>query len=501
MEEKPSIAQRSVNSLGWTLFTSAILTVLGFGRSVLLARLLPIDVFGVYAFATSLISLTSPFATWTAGNAFLHRTPETQDEDYAAAVLFTLKLILISIWASIIIIGTILFSTGQNRTALLVLTIISGLTQLTEVPRLILIRRIVHRRLAILELLDAFLSIFVALGLAWRGVTLWALLATNVVTLVLSIIVLFIWRPVWRPRLAWSTSVIRYYFSFGSKTLIATLITQALDRLDDLWTGSFLGTTALSFYSKSYTFATYPRKIAANPINSVAGGIYAELKTDRLRLSKAFFRVNALLVRSGFLLGGVLALIAPEFIRLLLGERWLPMLSIFRLMLLFTLFDPIKATVGQLFVAVGKPEQILKARFIQLCILVAGLFSLGLWLDVSGVALAVDAMLVAGIIILLWQARMYVDFSVRRLIGIPFLALAVALLVGLLIGNCWGPNAPDLWKGVVKGAAFLIVYGAILLTGEYRHLVKLFSFAWSLLTYRAVKSDQAKGDCRSPHNE
>ena len=44
------------------------------------------------------------------------------------------------------------------------------------------------------------------------------------------------------------------------------------------------------------------------------------------------------LIQFAYLLGAVLlALVAPEFIRLALGAKWLPMLTAFRLMLVFTL--------------------------------------------------------------------------------------------------------------------------------------------------------------------
>lgn len=464
-----------------------MLTVLGFGRSVLLARLLPIEVFGVYAFAGSILAITSPLATWTTGNAFLHRAPETQDEGLAAAVLLTLKLILMSIWASVVIIGALIFTSGQNRVALVVLTVVSGLGQLTEVPRLILTRRIVHRRLAIIQLLDAFISTFVVLFLAWRGVTLWALLASNLVTLVLNVGALYIWRPVWKPYLTWSTPVVRYYLSFGSKSLVATLIAKALDELDDFWTGVFLSNNSLSFYSKAYNFATYPRKIVANPINSVAAGIYAELKGDRLRLSQAFFRVNAFLVRSGFLLAGLFALIAPEFIRLLLGERWMPMLNVFRLMLIFTLFDPIKVTIGDLFIAVGKPEMIVRARIIQLGIMIAGLFTLGLWLDIAGVALAVDVMLVMGIALLLWQARGYVDFSISGLFGPPFLALVIAAALAAFISNLPAVNGSDWLTGLTKLSVFTICYGLVIFMLEHKKLMEIAAYMLRTFSRNQIK--------------
>ena len=65
-------------------------------------------------------------------------------------------------------------------------------------------------------------------------------------------------------------------------------------------------------------------------------------------------------------MAGLLALIAPEFIYLVIGRQWLPMLDAFRLMLLFTLLDPIRGTLANLFIAVGKPEKVLWARLAQL---------------------------------------------------------------------------------------------------------------------------------------
>jgi O-antigen/teichoic acid export membrane protein len=459
------LARRSISSVGWNMAGGMAGMVVLFVRSVLLARLLPVDVFGVYAGAGALVVLTAVFATFGMGGAFLHRSAETQDEQQAAAVHWTLKLVFTLAWAAAMVAFALLATAGSQRTALIVLTLTQVGDELTQTARLILIRRVVHRRLALLQLLDAGLTTAVSVGLALLGAGLWALLATDIVSMALGIVGLLIWRPVWRLRLAWQPAIARYYVRFGSRNLTAGLLLAALDRLDDLWTLRYLGETALGYYSRAYTFATYPRKILAAPVNQVAGGTYAELKTDRRRLSQAFFRTNALLTRAGFFLAGLLALIAPEFIVILLGEKWLPMLQAFRLMLVFTLLDPIKMTVADLFVAVGRPQQIVRVRFVQLGIMVGGLFVLGPRLGIAGVALAVNVMLVVGIAVLLWQARQYVDFSARRLFMMPALALLAGLAAGAGAGLATAGAAP--WvTGSVKALIFSAAYTVLLLLLE-----------------------------------
>ncbi len=453
---------------------SVVQVIVGVLRSALLARWLSVGTFGVYGTADSIILLTVVAAGFGLRGAFLHRAPETEDEEEAAAVLFTLSLVLTAIWTTLLLAGALLFARGPDRLALLVMIGTQAGVQAASAPRSILVRRVVHRRLALLQLLDIVISAGVALYLAWRGAELWALLATNIVTLVLTILLLYVWRPVWRPRWLWLPGTMRYYLRFGSRNFVATLLQQALNEVDDLWTRGFLGKVPLGYYSRAYTFATYPRSVLASSVNAVAGGTYAELKGDRRRMSQAFFRTNALLLRTGFLFAGALMLVAPEFIHLVIGDKWLPMLNTFRLMLVFTLFDPIKITVAQLFVAVGRPEFVVRARLVQLGVLVAGLFALGTTLGIDGVAVAVDLMLVVGITMLLLEARKHVSYSLRRLLVVPVGALSAGLLAAWAVAQI--PGIPgSYWRtGAVKLGVFCGVYGVLLLLFEGQQLVDIF---------------------------
>lgn len=479
-----SLAQRSISSTLWNAVAGILKVSIYMVRFVLLSRWVPKSAFGVYATANTVVLLTISLASFGLGGAFLHRSAETEDETQAAAQHFTLKLIFTSLWMALMLGGAWLFTRGETRLAIGALTLIRAATELTQTPELILTRRVVQRRLALLDLVNAIVTTLIALGLAWRGVTLWALLATDVVTMLVSILILYVWRPVWRPRLAWRWSSVRYYLAFGSRNFVGALLLRVLNDVDDLWTRLYLGNIPLADYSRAFTLATYPRTLLANPLDQTIQGTYAELKTDRLRLSKAFFRTNALLVRTGFFLGGALALVAPELIRILLTAKWLTMLDAFRLMLVFTLLDPIKLSLAQVFLAVGRPERVAYTRLAQLVALLVGLYVLGPRLGIAGVALAVDVMLAVGIVLLLVQARAYVDFSWRRLFGAPTLALVVGMGLGRLAIGLPGVNESDWVRGAVKIGVFSAVYVGIWWALERRDLSALwanYSYLWRRL--------------------
>lgn len=506
-----NLAQRSITSIAWNGLANAIKMVVFFGRSVLLSRWLPKQVFGTYATANVVVGITVYLAVFGMGGAFLHRSKETEDEAHAAAVHFTLKLIFTILWASALIAGALLFTQDDTRLAIILVTLSTAGIELTQTGSMILVRRVVHRRLALLQTVNVFATTGVALSLGWLSLqgqplngllvginaddlALWALLGTDVATMIVSIFFLYVWRPVWRPRLAWSTETVRYYLNFGWRNFMNQVLLRALDHVDDLWTRVYLGTIPLADYSRAYTFATHPRRALGAPLNAVVGGTYAELKGNRLRLSRVFFRTNAFILRSAFLIGGLLALIAPEFIRLLLTEKWITMLSAFRLMLVFTLLDPIRQTVAHLFIAVGVPEKVGVARFTQLIVLVAGLFLLGPTFNIVGVALAVDLMLLTGIVYLLWHAREYVDFSLRRLFLAPTIALLPALLAGYAASLHPAVVGSDWYTGAAKAITFTLLYGIILLLLEYKELLDISRPYLNTFLVNRTKFRDARGD-------
>jgi len=475
------IAQRSISSITWRSGSNWIGRLVLLTRAILLARWLPVYVFGILAFAGSIAGIGLSVANFGMSNVFLNRSSETADEDETAAILFTLNLFSGLGLSVILLLGAYCFSTGSLRMVLSVLAGTSFLKQILVTPKRILVRRVVHRRLAVMELFAVVFSTVVSVGLALRGETIWALLSIEITIVLIEIVILYFWRPVWKPRLLWKPDLVRYFLKFGSRYFLSNLLIRALNQADDLWVGGFLGDKLLGYYSKAYGFAIYPREIIAGPIRSVAAGIYAELATDRQRLSKAFFLVNAFLIRSGFLLAGLLYLVAPELIRILLGVKWLPMLDVFRIMLLFTLFDPVKTTMENIFVALGKPDQLNKILLAQFAVMLIGILVLGPLMGIIGVALAVDGMVIFGIGLLFWRLREYVDYSIWKQFLSPLIALSVGIALAFQAMQFPQALGSDWRTAGVKVSVFAVVYILGLVLLEFKQLKAMMEYLLGII--------------------
>jgi len=438
-------------------------------RSIVLARLLAPEDFGVYVFALSVVTILLLIPnSWLSG-PFLHHSEFSKGEK-GASTHFTLNLSINLVWLVLTLSISSLFLSPNQWPIFAVLLIAGFFKEITNTHRLILVKRVLFKRIALIELIISICEASCAIALAYLGFGVWSLVSINVTTAIVSLVAYFLIKPVWRMRFSWQRDSIRYFYQFGRNTFVAGMLGVLLDRVDDLWTGYFLGPTALGYYSRAYQFATYPRKMLAQPLNSVAAGTYAELKGNRSKLSSAFQQFNTVIVRAGFAVSGLLVTIAPEFIQLLLGEKWMPMLETFRLMLVFSMFDPMVVTVASVLVAEGKPNKVGQARFVQLVVLIIGMIILAPRLGITGVALAVDIMLFVGISLLFYFASHYVDFSLRKLFLVP--------LIGLIIGFGITISMPTLDNLVVsmiyKAAIFGFIYLGTLMIFEWKLVKELF---------------------------
>jgi len=433
MERDASLGRRSLSSAGWRLGASlagaAVLSV----RAVVLARLVEVETFGVYAFAFAVVSLSAVVAEFGLGEAFLHRAPETDDEERAARAHFACSLLLTAGWAALMAVATLRFAPPGMREPLLVLTAARAGLQLARTPALILVRRVEQRRLAAIDLANSCATTVVAVWLAAGGAELWSLLATDVVTAVVTLAALYAVSPVWTPRVAFSRTSARYFLGFGSRGLAASLLAQVLERIDNLWTGMALGRTELGYYSRAFTFATYPRRFAAQPILAVVEGSYAELKRDQERLQRAFLEVTAVLLRLGLLAGGLLAVVAEDFVTVLLGPRWLPMVPAFRVLLVLAVVAPVERSLAGLLVATGQPGKVAVARSMQLALVVVGLLTMGQAFGTVGVATAVVAGELVATAILWMVARRLLRLASAGVIVGPVAVTAVTATVCLAL--------------------------------------------------------------------
>lgn len=485
------LAAKTVKGSAYSIAASAVTMVLGFGRSVLMARLLAPEDFGVVAFALTFLNFTTPLRDFGLDQALIHyKLDEDASLDDVLAVHFSLRSVLIGLFVLLLLAAIPILRYAYPQKTMLI-PVLLGLTVgeiargLGATPTAYLQKEMHFKALIVLQVLTSLSMTIVGPLMAWYGWGVWAIVGERISGVIVA--TLFVWafiRP-WRLRLKFDVEKIKWYLTYGKFIFVTHGLERALEEFDDFWIGTSLGNLALGYYSKSYEFALYPRRIISDPLTKVVFPLFAKLQDNRLQLSKAYFRFSSLVTRVGFLLGGVLILGAPDFVYLVLGEKWMPMVTTFQLMILYVLLDPLAMIGASLVQAVGHPDFWTRVRVVQVVLFVpAVILGSRLW-QINGVALATDLALLVGLVLLFFQNRRLVDVSLRRLFGFPTLAL----LVGA--GISWQLSAnlvveSHLINGILTVLAFVSIYSMILLLTESRAYTHYARMILRLLTNHAA---------------
>ncbi len=478
----PHIARQTVGGSLYSIAASVVTISLGFLRAVLMARLLQPEHFGVTTLALFYLNLATQVRTFGIDGALIHHK-ETDDD--TIATYFTISLGQIAVTVILILaivpfLGLLHPDMPQLSTVLLAYAGISVLKGFNAVQTTILSKDMAFRQLALTDVISSATMTLVGPALALMGFGVWSIVAelgSGMLSRAVSVWLLY--RP-WRPRMAWDPSLARWFLNYGSKIWVSSNVAFLLDRFDDWWVGTFLGSNPLGYYSRAYEFARYPRRAIANPIVSVFLPAFARLQDDRARLARAFFRPARLMVRAGALFSVLFISTAPEFIRIFLGEQWIPMQLTFQLMIIYTLLDPLLTVASNLLAGTGHPGPIARARIVQALVFIPAVLALGTRLGIEGVAIAADLMALAGAILLFRKTSLVVDYSQRTLWFWPMVGVALSLTLIYFSTPLWAA-LPTWGSAAAKIALVSATYLGLLWLAEKKQLLSGWNMLWGVL--------------------
>jgi O-antigen/teichoic acid export membrane protein len=243
---------------------------------------------------------------------------------------------------------------------------------------------------------------------------------------------IWLFRRPWNPVINFDKHLAKEFIGFGWVVVFNKQLTYALDQFDDFWAGSSLGNAALGYYSKAFSLSRAPRAFITAPVGQFFFSAYSRLQKKRSALSKSFLIANSIVIRLNMFFSLLLFLGAPEFVLFLLGERWMPIVPVFRLMLLYSFIDPLVISAGYLLLALGYPKLQMRTNLIQAAVFIPLVIILANLLGIRGIAIAADIMIVIGVINLFRYANKFVDFSIKEMFLVPILGAIVAGCVGWL---------------------------------------------------------------------
>jgi O-antigen/teichoic acid export membrane protein len=168
-----------------------------------------------------------------------------------------------------------------------------------------------------------------------------------------------------------------------------------------------------------------------------------------------------------------LTITAPEITLILFGQTWLPIIPIFRLMLVYVVLDPLYANLSYLIVGVGRPDALTRVRLVQVLLFVILVIAFAQVWGTNGVAVAANFMMLSGTVILLILSRKIVEFSLARMLQWPLIAATLTGAVGFMLIQRL--QEYPVWTGLmIKALSLASIYVLILYLAE-RQIIHEYS--------------------------
>ncbi len=361
--------KRIVRSTLAIFFSSGIARFIGFISYIFLARILFPSDFGVMALA------------WLFVNTFTilfqgFRTSIIQSSE-DKSTLFTIIFILEPLLA-LISIATI-FSTAPyigsffNSTLLAeilpLLSLVLIISSFAAVPSLKLEKELQFERRIIPSIIGEIIFPLVAIPLALLGYGVVSLVYGTLASNVSSLISVWILAP-WMPKLQFSKQITRKVADKGIRFALVGYLIFLLINIDKGIIGRLIGSEALGFYSIAFMIASIPVEGMAEVIGKVSLPALSQVNEDEKNLRgiyEKFLQLILMFILPFVMIGVVLAW---EITFYFYTEKWLPMVRILQVLLIYGLFRSILVSCRDLLHAMGRPEHLIKLNIIQLGLLI-----------------------------------------------------------------------------------------------------------------------------------
>jgi O-antigen/teichoic acid export membrane protein len=140
----------------------------------------------------------------------------------------------------------------------------------------------------------------------------------------------------------------------------------------------------------------------------------------------------------------------------------------------------LNAAAANLLMATGHPGHVLRSRILQALVFVPAVIGLGFWLNIAGVALAADLMIVIGAIWLFAKTKTAVDYSQRALWFWPLFAMIVTAVLTLALNPLW--QQLNVWLILFGKSGFITaVFGSLLWLTEREQLRSGRTMIWGII--------------------
>ena len=384
---KERLSTSVMKGVTWFGASQALSQGLNFVSIIVLARLLVPADFGVVALSAIVTDLVLVVGDLGFSEAVIQRKQVT--EGHLSAAFFTglaLGILFCVLTVAISPLVADFFHNDLVRPVLAISSLSFVIAPLRTVHGALLKKRLEFSKFAYTEMGQSIIYMVTTISLAFTGFGVWSLVIGNLAgQLALVVLRWIVCR--WHPSVRFAIQDARDLWGFGINVTGSSVVKSLIGRLDQLLIGRFITATAVGYYRWSRTLTGYPVNALSMAVGRVALATFSVVQDEEERIRRAFAKTVAYLSIITFPLFTGIAVVAPAFVRVVLGEKWAPAILPMQILCVAGAIECISITAAPVLRAKGRPEIELRILLIRVALLVPALL-IGVKFGTVGVAIA-----------------------------------------------------------------------------------------------------------------
>lgn len=390
MIESADLRSRIVSGLAWKVVSQVFRQGSRVAVAIVLARLLTPHDYGLAAMVLAFSALVIIFSDLALGAALVQRRELSEADrstvfwvSAAVGIVFTLVGVAVSYPIAAF------YGEPGVQPLFAAFSISFLVTALGTTQTALLSRDMEFRSLELRMMAGTAVGGVVGVWLAVEGYGAWAIIGQQLAIAGVSTTLLWVLSP-WRPRFVFSVDTLRDYWRFSGSVFGTRLLFYVNRNADNVLIGRFLGSAALGVYAVAYNIMLMPLSRIAQPVVEVLFPAFSRLQDERHRMAAAWLRGNRLIgaITIPAMLG--LIVVAPEFVRVVLGRRWEEAIPVIQLLAWVGLLQSLQRLNSSVLMACDRARTLLWYSVVVLAASLAA-FVFGLQWGIVGVAAAYAA--------------------------------------------------------------------------------------------------------------
>ncbi|HEY0111895.1 MAG TPA: lipopolysaccharide biosynthesis protein [Allosphingosinicella sp.] len=464
----------------WSALDIGLRQGVQFVVTIVLARLLAPEDFGIIALLGFFTALSIAFAQSGITMGLVQRQDTSHDEE---STVFWWNLIIALIFSVALVTAGPALAAFYGHAILRPLMWIAAaqvlLSAIAAVQTALLMRSLRFDQITKVGIASSVAGAAAGIGVAVTGGGIWALAAQIIALSAVNAAGMWMVSS-WRPSRHWHFRTGRSVFNFGTWVSIGYLVEVLYTQGSSLLVGKLYGVRDLGFYNRAASTQMLPGVILAQIVSRIALPLFASRAAEPEALKRGLKMAIGLAMMLNLPVMVALAVLSPEVIIVLFGEKWLPAAPILSILAVGGILFPVHAINLQMVLAQGNTRVFLRNEFAKKTIGVACMV-VGSMFGIVGLAYSQVAYSLLAAIVNTRPTHVSLGYGLtkqlRDLSGLSLATLVMAAAIVLLktvLGM--GPLATLVICTVAGGSLYLLA-GFLLRSSLFADALSLLPFA------------------------